>query len=89
MAQKNIIGRIRQKSDTASNWTQQNTVLLAGELGIEKDTGLIKIGDGTTGWNSLSYINLFGKVNNLSVAKTASDITYLQNNEAQFIIDVT
>lgn len=89
MAKKNLIGRICQKNDSANNWTKQNTILLNGEIGIENDTGLVKIGDGESGWNSLPYINQFGKVNNLSVAKTASDITYLQNTEAQFIIDVT
>ena len=89
MAIKNLVGRICQKNDSANNWQKQNTILLNGEIGIESDTGLVKIGDGTSGWNSLSYINQFGKVNNLSVAKTANDITYLQNAEAHFIIDVT
>lgn len=89
MAQKNINARICQKIDTASRWSALNPVLKNGEIGVESDTKLVKIGNGTTGWNSLSYINQFGKVNNLSVAKTASDITYLQGCEAQFIIDVT
>jgi hypothetical protein len=29
--------------------------LAAGEFGVETDTGQFKIGDGTTGWNSLPY----------------------------------
>jgi hypothetical protein len=32
-----------------------NTVLTAGELGFETDTGQFKIGDGTTAWLSLPY----------------------------------
>jgi hypothetical protein len=32
-----------------------NTVLTAGELGYETDTGQFKIGDGTTAWLSLPY----------------------------------
>ena len=46
----------QQRRDTASNWTSNNTVLLAGEWGIETDTKKFKIGDGTTAWQSLDYI---------------------------------
>lgn len=37
----------------ANQWTDQ--ILYAGEVGYETDTGLFKIGDGTTAWSSLSY----------------------------------
>lgn len=40
---------------TAAQWTSNNPVLLAGQIGFEKDTNSIKIGDGTTAWNSLAY----------------------------------
>ena len=46
----------KQRRDTASNWTSNNTVLLAGELGYESDTKKFKIGDGSTAWQSLDYI---------------------------------
>ena len=42
-------------SDTASNWTSNNPTLLLGEFGYETDTEKLKIGDGTTAWNSLDY----------------------------------
>lgn len=45
---------------TASEWTSANPVLREGELGLVTDTGLYKIGDGTTAWNSLSYSELTG-----------------------------
>ena len=45
-----------QRRDTASNWNSNNTVLLAGEWGIESDTKKFKIGDGTTAWQSLDYV---------------------------------
>lgn len=48
----------QQKVDTAANWTAKNTVLLLGEIGIESDTGKIKVGNGVLGWNSLSYIGV-------------------------------
>jgi hypothetical protein len=41
--------------DTAVHWTALNTVLNTGQIGLEKDTGLFKIGDGTTAWSSLVY----------------------------------
>ena len=46
----------KQRRDTASNWTTNNTVLLAGEWGIESDTKKFKIGDGSTAWQSLDYV---------------------------------
>ena len=56
MAEKTINARIRCKIDTAENWKTNNPVLLVGELGIESDTKLIKVGDGTTSWTSLPYL---------------------------------
>ena len=49
--------RIQLRNDTPSNWTTANPVLLAGEIGIERDTNRnrLKIGDGTTAWNDLPY----------------------------------
>jgi len=47
--------RFQQKRDTAANWTTNDTVLLAAEIGYETDTGKLKIGDGTTAWTSLAY----------------------------------
>ena len=39
----------------ASYWTAQNPILNANQLGIESDTGVTKIGDGVSAWNSLAY----------------------------------
>ena len=47
---------VQVRRDTASNWTSANPILLAGELGFEYDTGKMKVGDGTTNWNSLPYL---------------------------------
>ena len=47
--------RIRLRRDTAANWTAENPVLLAGEMGIETDTRKYKVGNGTLAWSSLSY----------------------------------
>lgn len=46
---------IQLRGDTASNWTTANPILAERELALETDTGLYKIGDGVTAWNSLAY----------------------------------
>lgn len=51
---------LRQRRDTAANWTSNNPVLEAGQLGYETDTLKHKWGDGTTAWNSLSYASAGG-----------------------------
>lgn len=47
--------QIQLRRDTAANWVSNNPVLASGEPGVETDTGKIKIGDGSTAWNSLAY----------------------------------
>ncbi len=46
---------IQIRRDTAALWTSANPTLASGELGLETDTGKIKIGDGSTAWTSLAY----------------------------------
>jgi hypothetical protein len=46
---------MKQRYDTAANWTTANPTLLAGEIGIESDTKKWKLGDGATAWTSLAY----------------------------------
>ena len=55
MADKTLNIRIQLRNDTAENWTTQNPVLLQGEMGVEFDTGKIKIGNGTDHWTTLEY----------------------------------
>lgn len=73
MASKELNVKIKQRYDTASNWTTNNPVLLAGEFGIESDTKKIKIGDGTTDWISLNYaIDLKNKMDKENPTGTGS-----------------
>lgn len=46
--------KIQIRRGTASQWTASNPVLSEGELGLESDTGRLKIGNGTQPWNSLA-----------------------------------
>lgn len=47
--------KIQLRYDTAANFATANTLLDSGEVGIEDDTGLFKIGPGQ--WNDLAYAN--------------------------------
>ena len=51
MAYKKILFR----RDLAATWTSVDPVLSAGEIGLESDTGKIKLGDGSTAWTALGY----------------------------------
>ena len=57
MANRTLNTRLRLKYDTAANWASKNPVLLAGEVGIESNTLLGKVGDGTKAWQQLEYLN--------------------------------
>ena len=52
-----VTSLMQQRRDTAANWTSNNPTLLSGEIGYETDTGYLKIGDGSTAWTSLGYID--------------------------------
>lgn len=40
---------------TSTEWDQTNPILAAGEIGVETDTNLFKLGNGTNLWNTLPY----------------------------------
>ena len=42
------------RRDTAANWSSNNPTLAAGEMGLDQTNNFIKMGDGTTAWNSLA-----------------------------------
>lgn len=46
--------QVKFRKASAAEWFAENPVLSAGEVGVELDTGNIKIGNGSTPWNSLS-----------------------------------
>lgn len=49
---------IRLKRDTKTNWETYNPILTEGELGVDTESKLIKIGNGLDNWLSLSYFNI-------------------------------
>jgi hypothetical protein len=50
-----VVTQIQLRRGTAAQWTSANPTLAAGEQGWESDTNKVKIGNGSTAWNSLSY----------------------------------
>lgn len=56
MAENTINVKVKQRTDTESNWASKNPVLLKGEMAISSDkNNKYKIGDGTSVWSALSY----------------------------------
>jgi hypothetical protein len=51
-----VVTQIQLRRGTAAQWTSANPTLSAGEQGWESDTNKLKIGNGSTAWNSLAYI---------------------------------
>jgi major tropism determinant Mtd-like protein len=47
---------MKQRRGTTAEWTSSNPILADGEIGIDKDTGEIKVGDGVTFWSVLPVI---------------------------------
>lgn len=91
----------KQRRDTAANWTTQNPTLLAGEIGLESDTGYWKVGDGTTAWASLAYVVGLGAeipVSRLAdgtarqllqTAANGTDVEWASNIDVPGTLDVT
>ena len=54
-AEHKMARRIQLRRDTATNWSSTNPVLAQGEIGIDLTNNKLKIGDGTSNWNTLGY----------------------------------
>ena len=52
--------RFEFRRKTCSAWAQSYVILLAGEPGVELDTGQMKIGDGVRPWQQLPYVGKHG-----------------------------
>jgi hypothetical protein len=74
--------QIQLRRGTASQWTTANPTLAEGEMGVETDTSLFKIGDGATAWNSIDYSTLrsIDTATVLSMANQATPATPAAGN---------
>ncbi len=64
---------IQLRRGTASEWSTANPTLAVAEFGLETDTNLFKIGNGSDAWNALAYGGLEGPA---GVVAATSPITY-------------
>lgn len=83
MAQKTVNTRIRFKRDTSANWTNNNPVLLNGEIIAVDTTGgevRFKVGDGIKTYTQLPFQDEF--VRNLIADKADADHTHFLATES-------
>ena len=48
--------RVQHKRMSASDWASSSLILLDGELGVESDTGRVKVGNGRDRFSALQYL---------------------------------
>ncbi len=77
-----------QKVDSRAGWAARNPVLLSGEIGLERETGNQKIGNGLKEWNSLQYFGSPGywaefssDTDQTTTADTPTEVTFNKANE--------
>ena len=83
-----INARMQQKKDTAANWTNNNPVLLNGELiVVETSTGAIrlKVGDGVKTFNQLPFLDETLRALITNVDNNNSAVVMTKNGESQLL----
>ena len=60
--------QIQLRRGLAADWTSTNPTLAEGEVGVEKDTLKLKVGNGTTAWTSLAYFGSAGTVTSVAMS---------------------
>jgi hypothetical protein len=66
--------QIQFRRGTAAEWSSVNPILAEGEMGIELNTDLFKIGNGIDPWNDLPYGGLRGYAGSAGVAGSVGNI---------------
>jgi hypothetical protein len=59
---------IQFRRGESSSWQSENPVLASGEMVLETDTKQVKLGNGTSNYNSLPYAFTQGEPTNIFVA---------------------
>jgi len=82
---------IQIRRGLAATWTSQNPVLSSGEMGLETDTRKMKVGDGSTAWNSLVYsVKQMGNIkiesNTISSEDANGDINLSPNGTGDVVV---
>lgn len=71
---------IQLRRGFAESWAAQNPILDDGRVGVERDTGNLKVGDGKTQWNDLPYPDGIGA--NQVTSKPAAPTEYVKDTIA-------
>jgi hypothetical protein len=74
--------QIQLRRGLLAEWRSANSVLAEGEIGLEKDTGNFKIGNGSTAWSDLSYPVNYVANNALYLNGVAAN-SYVQNTDSR------
>lgn len=86
---------IQFRKGLAETWTNVNPTLGLGEPGYESDTGKLKIGDGSTTWTSLNYVNetiQLSTIDDVSISSPATTnqvLTYSNGNWINKTFDIS
>ncbi len=76
--------RMQQRRATEAVWTTADYVLAAGELGVTTDTGIIKVGNGTSPWSELDiafgseYLPILGTAANSDLLEGISSSGFVK-----------
>lgn len=66
--------QIQFRRGTAAEWDSVNPILAEGEMGIETDTNLFKIGNGIDQWNDLEYGGIRGFTGSVGFAGSVGNM---------------
>jgi hypothetical protein len=81
------IERIQLRRDTAANWSSVNPILAYGEPGFDTTNQQLKVGNGSTAWNSLPFLvgdgGGAGSPSNTDAVPEGTTNLYFSNARAQ------
>jgi len=75
--------RIQIRRDTATNWSSTNPTLASGEIGFDTTNNQMKIGNGSTAWNSLDYASGGASVEVSQTAPASPDVGNVWYNSTE------
>lgn len=75
--------RIQIRRDTAANWSSTNPTLASGEIGFDTTNNQMKIGNGSSAWNSLDYASGGASVEVSQTAPASPDVGNVWYNSTE------
>lgn len=74
------MSNLQIRGGTTTEWSNANPTLLAREPGVDTTLNKLKIGDGSTAWNSLPYLTMDGLTN---IEERTSDYSNVVDNSGK------